>query len=351
MERFNHPTITILCSLVIPTVWFCLPAEGQAFEWTPSDEALQKYRRSWNPMSNGPILLTAVDLNPKGQFHTQYFVFSELAHAQFNNALTTHRSDAPFRLGAVAPLVVLGYGLTDHLELNAAFSAIYWDATRMTGSGGRSSTADTGIGDTALYLKYRPIIQDPDSWRPSITLYNQLSLPTSTYFGTSPIPGNFSPLGKLPASPFGGLEWTEGVLFRKNVKPFRLSGGVFYTYTAPGSTGGMNTYMGDIVNTRLILEHILDDDRGFGYNIELVSIHGLPFRADGHTLNVTPASFQLFGIEPAIQYKFSSEALGGQLVGAVGILFTIGGQNDLSAIYPNLSLYWYFGRNGKAVMR
>lgn len=334
------------------TILFGMVGEsGEAFDWVPSADELRSYRQSWNPMSNGPILLTAVDINPKGQFHSQYFIFAESGHQQFSNTVTTHRFDSSFHLNAVEPLVVAGYGLTDHIELNAAFTGLYWDANRRTAGGRTASTSAVGLGDTALYLKYRPIIQDPNGWRPSITLYNQLTLPTSTYAGTAQIPGNFSPLGKLPASPFGGLALTEGVLFRKNLKPFRISGGVFYTYTAPGHSDDGTSYVGDIINTRLIFEHILNEERGFGYNLEFVSIHGLPFRADGHVLNQPPSSFQLFGVEPAIQYKFSSTWLGGDLVGAAGVLFTIAGQNDIAAVYPNLSLYYYWGKGGKTVMR
>src|SRR2546430_5014535 len=40
--------------------------------------------------------------------------------------------------------------------------------------------------------------------------------------------------------------------FRKNFRPFRVSGGVFYTYAAPGSEGATTTYTGDIVNTRFV---------------------------------------------------------------------------------------------------
>lgn len=319
---------------------------GQAFDWVPTDADILKYRYSWNPLSNGPILLTSVDINPKDQFHMQVFGFGETGHQQFDNTLTTHRSDAPFHLHAFEPLIVMGYGISDHIEIDAAFSAISWQSSQTTATGNRLSASENGLGDTAIYLKYRPIVQDPDSWRPSVTLYQQITLPTSTYAGTQPIPGNFSPLGKLPASPFGGLELTEGVLFRKNLKPFRISGGLFYTYTAPGSTAGTSTYSGDIVNTRLIVEHILNEANGFGHNIELVGIHGLPFRADGHRTNSTPSTFELFGIEPAVQYRF-----GEHWVGAAGVLFTVAGQNNIDAIYPNFSFYYYWDKKGSATMR
>lgn len=362
-------TNTIVTIVLVGTAWVTALASGPAWaeaseqllrakpttesrwnpltwQWVPTQEEMLKYRQGWNPMSNGPILLTGVDINPKGQFHMQIFGFGETSHQQFGNQLSTQGTNSPIHLNAFEPLVVMGYGLTDHIEFNAAFSAIYWNANDLTASGGRQSTSDIGIGDTAFYLKYRPVVQDPGGWRPSVTLYSQVTVPTSTYLGTSPIPGNFSPLGKLPASPFGGLEFTEGVLFRKNIKPFRISGGVFYTYTTPGHSGVVTSYQPDIVNTRLVFEHILDESKGFGYNLEFISIHSVPFRADGHALNINPSNFQLFGIEPAVQYRFSDH-----LVGAGGVLFTIAGQNNLDAIYPNFSLYYYWDKKGGATMR
>ena len=124
------------------------------------------------------------------------------------------------------------------------------------------------------------------------------------WFGTRDIPGGFSPLGRLPATRFGSLSFTEGVMFRKNLQPFRISAGIFYTYTNPGSTAGMNTYPGDIINTRLVIEHILNDARGFGYNLELVTLHGLPHRLDGHPVNINPR--ELFALRGAADHPIQN---------------------------------------------
>ncbi len=347
----QKPLGLALIAYILLGIGLCLTEadSARAFEWVPSDEEIKKYRRSWNPMANGPILISGVDIQPKGQFLFQPFVFGEIGHQQFDNKLTTHRSDASTHLRAVAPTGIFAYGMTDHMEINVAFSGIYWDSTKSTASGGRVADSESGIGDTTIYLKYRPIVQDPASWRPSVTIYNQIALPSSEWFGTRGIPGGFSPLGRLPATRFGALSFTEGVMFRKNLQPFRISGGIFYTYTNPGSTAGMNTYTGDIVNTRVIIEHILNDERGFGYNLEFVTLHGLSHRLDGHQLNVNPTSFSLFGVQPTLQYKFFQND-SGALVGAAGVLFTVAGQNNIDAFYPNISLYYYWGR-GKVMMR
>jgi hypothetical protein len=320
------------------------------WQWVPTAEEIQKYRRSWNPFSHGPILNTGVDIQPKGQFLIQPFIFGEVGHEEFGNKLTTDSSDARTHLSAVAPTLIFAYGITDHLEFNVAPSWVWFEASTATASGERTIDTDTGPGDTTIYLKYRPIVQDPDTWRPSITLYNGITLPTSQWFGTTPIPGGFSPLGRLPGTKFGGLSFTEGVLFRKNLEPFRLNGGAYYSYTAPGSTAGQNTYNGDVVNTRFIVEYIADDKRGLGFNLEFLTLHGLPFRLDGHEVNRQPTSFSLIGVEPSIQYKFFHDEHGA-LVGAAGVLFSIAGQNDINAIYPNISLYYYWGKNGAPQMR
>jgi hypothetical protein len=39
------------------------------------------------------------------------------------------------------------------------------------------------------------------------------------------------------------------------------------------------------------------------------------------------------------------------IVGAAGVLFTLAGQNDIGAIYPNFSIYYYWNRGGKVVAR
>jgi proteasome assembly chaperone (PAC2) family protein len=51
-----------------------------------------------------------------------------------------------------------------------------------------------------------------------------------------------------------------------------------------------------------------------------------------------------------VQYTiFHDES--GALVGAAGVLFSIAGQNDINAIYPNISLYYYWSKKGAPQMR
>ena len=41
----------------------------------------------------------------------------------------------------------------------------------------------------------------------------------------------------------------------------------------------------------------------------------------------------------------------GALVAAAGVFFSIAGQNDINAIYPNMSIYYYWAKKGAPVMR
>jgi hypothetical protein len=341
-----------LGAVLLPLLLLVFAPAVAAFDLVPSDEEIQKYRKSWNPFSHGPILLQAVDIQPKDQASVRYFVFSQIGEHSYGNRFTlaTERKDGPVHLYAVSPSVNLAYGLTNHIELGAAFSVnAYWakDSEAFNQGKGGPWTTNTGLGDASLIVKYRPIIQDPDSWRPSLTTYTQLVLPTSRWADTQRPPGGFAPFGRLPNTRFGELGLTEGLMVRKNLEPFRISGAVFYTYALPGSEGGITTYTSDVINTRLIIEHILDDKRGFGYNIEFSTLHGVPWRLDGHALNQGQQhGFSVIGIEPGIQWRFLDN-----WVAAAGVLVTVAGQNAIEAVHPNFSIFWYWNKTGKPIMR
>lgn len=190
------------------------PTTGHGFEWVPSPEEIQKYRRTWNPLSNGPMFISGVDIHPKGQFTAHPFVFSQISEKRFGNQLTVDRTTTSTHVYQIAPLVTMAYGITDHLELNAGLGmSAFWakDTTQFNQGRGGPWTTNTGLGDTQIYLKCRPIVQDPDSWRPSITIFSQIVLPTSRWIGgTESPPGGFAPLGRLPASRFGSPPGPKG---------------------------------------------------------------------------------------------------------------------------------------------
>ncbi len=296
-----------------------------------------------------------MDIQPKGQLAIRPFIYSQVGEKSYGNRLTlpTERKDGSVHLYSVQhPFLTASYGLTDHLEFVAGTSvATFWakDSNSFNKGQGGPWSVNTGLGNTSLFLKYRPIVQDPDGWRPSLTFLNQVVPPTGVWLtGTEKPPGGFAPLGRFQASQFGALGLTEGVTLRKNVRPFRISGGIFYSYATPGSSEGRTTYTPDILNTRLIVEHILGDKTGFGYNIEFIGMHGTTWHADGHAINAGQRSgFNIIGVEPAIQWRFGES----NFVGAAGILFTVAGQNALDSIYPNFSIFWYWSKTGKVIMR
>lgn len=354
MKTINYlPLQLFVLLLLIPMLHPLLPLKADAFDWVPTDEELKKYRQSWNPFSEGPLLIQSVDIHPQGQLSVRPFLFSQVSEKSYGNRLTlpTEAKNGPVHIYAVQPLITMTYGLTNHVEIGVATSMIaFWSKDTESANKGKGGpwTTDTGMGDTSLIMKYRPIVQDPDSARPSITLYQQIVLPTSRWVtGTERPPGGFAPLGRLPSTRFGELGFTEGITFRKNSNPFRISGGVYYTYSAPGSDAGQNTYVGDVINTRLIFEHFLDDKKGLAYNLEFVTVSTATWRADGHAINRGAINGStVIGIEPAIQFRFTDS-----LVGAVGVLFTVAGQNAADAIYPNFAIQWYWSKTGKVIMR
>ncbi len=326
--------------------------------WHPTDEEIQKYRRSWNPMSHGPILNTGIDISPKGQFLLQPFLFGEVAHEMYTNKFGTDSVNSPVHLrGALAPTAIFVYGITDHDELNIAPSWLYFNAEKTDPNTGKQTFIQgDGPGDTTIYVKHRFTVQDPDSWRPTFTVYNGVTLPTSQWFNTTGIPGGFSPLGRLPGTKLGGLSFTEGLMWRKNIKPFRFNAAVYYSYTAPGTAGPQTGYNGDIINSRFIMEYVANEKKGLVFATEFLTLHGLDWRLDGHKINLFQpngnATFNLIGVQPTVEYKLWHDPEGGGAwVVAAGCLFSIAGQNDFNAIYPNFSMYYFFPRKGGVFMR
>ena len=88
-----------------------------AWDWVPTDEEIQKYRQSWNPLSNGPIFVSGVDVHPQGQLTVHPFIFSQISEKQFGNGLAVDRKSAQTHSYQVNPLVTTAYGITNHLEL------------------------------------------------------------------------------------------------------------------------------------------------------------------------------------------------------------------------------------------
>ena len=353
MKKLRYYRLLLVVLLLFAgSLQIYFPLSAHSFDWVPTDEEIKKYRQSWNPFSEGPLLIQSVDIHPQGQLSVRPFFFSQVSEKSYGNTLSfpTDAKGGPVHTYAIQPLITAAYGLTNHVELGVSTSMIsFWTKDTESANKGKGPwTTDTGMGDTSLIMKYRPIVQDPDSARPSVTLYQQIVLPTSRWVtGTERPPGGFAPLGRLPSTKFGELGFTEGITFRKNSNPFRISGGVFYTYSAPGSNAGQNTYVGDVINTRLIFEHFLDDKKGLAYNLEFVSVSTATWRADGHAINSGALNGStVIGIEPAIQFRFTDS-----LVGAVGVLFTVAGQNAQDAIYPNFSIQWYWNKGEKVIMR
>ncbi|HEU4686409.1 MAG TPA: hypothetical protein VFS39_18015 [Nitrospira sp.] len=135
--------------------------------------------------------------------------------------------------------------------------------------------------------------------------------------------------------------------FRKNLEPFGITGNIYCSYHVPGSGSEPNTtvYGGDLFSTNLALEHVLNERSGFGYLIELTTLQQLGSRLNGHPVNTTPATFWLVGVQPGLEYTFLRYESGARLVGVIGVMFTVAGQNDVRAAYPNISFKYLLEQN------
>ena len=220
MRRDSRP---VLFLLVLIGLCGC-PFSLNAWEWFPSEAETQKYRQMWNPLTHGPVFVTIADTLPKGQLYVRPFLYSQISEHQYGNQLvfaSERQSSATHLYSVQHPYLQFGYGLTSHIQLGAATSVNTWwakDTNAANQGQGGPWTTNTGLGDTSLYFKYRAVIQDPATWRPTMTFHTQLGLPTGQWFtGTEKPPGGFAPVGRLPTTQFGSLALTEGVVLRKNL--------------------------------------------------------------------------------------------------------------------------------------
>jgi hypothetical protein len=337
-----RPTLVGWTLVTLFGVAHCLSA--LALDWVPTDDEMAKYRQSWNPPTHGTSFASNADVTRKGQWFLRAYVQGMIGSGESQKTTSSQTVATPFSPDAVVPAITLYYGLTRDVMAGLGVSAVYWSSSIPEPDG---RTSGSGIGTTNVILKYRPIVQDPDSWKPSIAIYSRLSLPTNHWLGTPEIPGGFTPLSRVPSSRFGAVAVTEGILFRKNLEPFRITGNVYYSYNLPGSGSepGVTVYGGDLLSTHLAFEHVLNERTGFGYLVEMTTLQQFNSRLDGHAVNTTPATFWLVGVQPGLEYTFARYESGAKLVGAVGVMFTVAGQDDIRAIYPNISFKYFFEQN------
>ena len=162
-----------LVTLFILTHWI----RASALDWVPTDEEMAKYRNSWNPPTHGTTFTSSADVPPQGQWYVRAYVQGMIGSGESETTATSQRVASPFSPDAVTPAAIVYYGLTRHVMAAIGVSGVYWHSNTPEPDG---RTSGSGIGTTSLVLKYRPIVQDPDSWRPSVALYSRLSLQPTT---------------------------------------------------------------------------------------------------------------------------------------------------------------------------
>jgi hypothetical protein len=314
-------------------------APASAFDWFPTDHEMQKFKQSWNPATHGPLLVSPADLQAHGRWLLWSFAYGELTTRRFGDSFAATGTGSRFYQDVITPGAVVFYGLTDHVSLGISAAMTSWSSDSLPAGSSSGRVNATGLDDIGLIVKTRHLVQDPDSWRPSVGTYGRISLPASRWTGTHEIPGGFVPITPRPITRAGALSFTEGALIRKNLEPFRLSSMVTYTYNAPGSENGRTVYPGDILDARVGLEYVASEKQGFGIIVDAVAQNGLPYRLDGHAINADVKTFSLIGTAVAVEYRFTPDWMA-----SMGALFTLAGRNNVDAIYPGFSMKYYWGK-------
>ena len=269
-------------------------------------DALAAYRHEWNPITGGPEFLPLADTLPEGELNGRMFFYSRFTEAQYTASGGIQGLPSGFYQTQLLLLGAIYYGLTTNDELVLLPSMI----STFSSSNGQNLYG-TGLNDFTFGVKHRWVIQDPNSWRPSISTPFLITLPTTTWLGT-PVPkGGLPPLSVVPSTHFGSYALTTGLFIRKNVKPFRLYSDFFYTFNVPtngvlpGKTAEQQIQYGDLAQYRFGVEDVFNDETGLGVILEFVGLSGLPFSIDGIGPSVSPTNFNLMGLQPTIEYNLT----------------------------------------------
>lgn len=142
----------------------CVVTTVTAFDFVPKEEEILKYRRSWTPLSNGPNFMPFVEVQPKGQFDVQPFMFGQVGEKRFGNTPTTDLS-SPTHLYQNSLVVTSTYGLTDHVTVGMSLTGLsHWtrNSTRPDGP----VRTDTGPADTSLGCRIDPLCRSSNTEQP-----------------------------------------------------------------------------------------------------------------------------------------------------------------------------------------
>lgn len=303
-------------------------------------DALSAYQHSWNPLTAGPNLVSYADTLPEGVFNARFFFYSRFTQAQYTDSGGIAALPQGFRETQLLALEAMYFGLGSNTELALLPSLI-----GTFSSIGGSSINGAGLNDLTLGVKHRWIIQDPNSARPSFASFLFLTLPTTSWLGT-PVPkGGLPPISVLPSTHFGSPSLTGTLLLRKNIRPFRFYGGLYYTYSFPGSESltaadpKIFAQFGDLIQYRMAVEDVINEKHGLGFILEVVGLSELPFSLDGIPVNTAPSNFNLIGVQPTFEVNLTP-----RLALSAGVLLPAWGNNEYLATTPNFSLWYYFGK-------
>jgi hypothetical protein len=311
-------------------------------------DALNAYRKSWNPLTSGPDLISTADTLPEGEFNARFLMYARFTQAQYSDSGGITGLPQGYSQTQLLDLLAMTYGI----DINTQFDFYPSVITTFSTTNGVPLNG-SGLNDISFGLKHRWIIQNPFTNRPSFSTGLLVALPTSSWLGT-PVPvGGVPPLNMVPSTHFGTPAFTATAMVRKNMKPLKLYADLYYTLSVPARISPMAgdapvfSQFGDLAQYRIGIEDVIDDKSGLGFILEIAGLSGLPFSVDGIPVNTTPSNFNLVGIQPTVEFNISP-----RLAASFGILLPAFGNNEFLATMPNFSLWYYFqGGQGHVLPR
>ncbi len=265
----------------------------------------------WGPLTSGPFFTGNANTVPVGSFFIRSAWSDNLMFGQGLN-LSSMTGESRIDVGLMKNLemdVVVPVGINSQKSAGTNFQRI----------------TEWGVGDTVIFFRYNFLLENDvySLWhRPSLTIEPQFVLPSGKYTELSPTANGLDQMGNGT--------YNEGLylIVKKSAKPFRLffmvgdvvqnpttvganyaSNNVTFTPIPCTPTGQCQSGRFDMVDGNLIdysfaLEHVLNDDYGLGYILEIVGQ-----TQTGTSLvfgNATVPSWSYLWVAPSIELKYPS---------------------------------------------
>lgn len=286
---------------------------------------------SWGPTTSGPFFTGTAETDPAGSFFFETYAYDYLQPRQHTQSL-----NLPQRFSV---------GLGDEWEFDTDVNLIVNGGTVPSGQ----SVIATGVGNTTYWIK-KQMMADEDPTRfwasPALSFEVILAIPSGKYLNLNPQLYGLDQMGT------GTYQESLQLVARKRFKPFDIylqigdavqnptsvEAGYAYNNGLAQTGGPSRVVYGNLLNYQAAFEHVLDDQTGAGYLVEITGASQSGYNFPFGRSNAPTWSFLWGGPEVEITYP-NTRSL--QVTWGAGIMLPIYQSDYSKTVIPMFTVTLY----------